>query len=544
MHSRHRRDARCPAKGEPPGPPPACACASREPAAAQAEGGALAEAILDALPFYVVLVDAHHRIVYANRTTEDALGLAPDRIVGQHCPMLVHGTSAAFAGCPLEEAAGRPVIVERELFDETAGSWRSSAVYPAAYRSSGGLPTYVHIVQDIDARKRAEEALRERVAVDGLVSRLATGLLAVAPELIETAVEESLRTIAEFLRCGRYAAYVLDGDGEHLVKTHEGTTPASHGVPPAPLPPRLPHDALRDLASTPASAAGEGDAVVVPILLGGAACGFARFDGRTSAPSPRATDARLRDLLGSTLSVAFERSRTAREVSAYEGQLRSMALELSAAEQRERRQLAADLHDGIGQTLALSMMKLSSLKAGAVSREVADALNEVQRHIQSALTGAKALMFDLSPPVLHQLGLGAALEWLLERCEARYGIACELDDDGSAPPLPDDHRMFVFRAVQELLSNVNRHARASRVRVRLGRVGDRLEVEVGDDGVGMPGPSARISSSSGAVAGGFGLFSIRERLRHLGGSLETVSTPGQGTRMTVRMPLATGGDRP
>jgi PAS domain S-box-containing protein len=116
--------------------------------------------ILDALPFYVLLIDKNHRILLANKATRDHLGMEAEELVGAHCPRVVHGIHhGAYAGCPLEEAVATKRAVEREHYDEDYGRWFKTAVYPTEAWSIDGQGIYFHMVQDITEQKEAE-ALR------------------------------------------------------------------------------------------------------------------------------------------------------------------------------------------------------------------------------------------------------------------------------------------------------------------------------------------------------------------------------------------------
>ena len=118
--------------------------------------------ILDALPFYVMLIDKNHRILLANKATRDVLRLEPHEIVGEHCPKVVHGiTEGVYDGCPLEEAVRTGEPVEREYFDEKRGAWLKRSIYPTGTWSVSGEQIYFHMTQDITRQKRTEEALRE-----------------------------------------------------------------------------------------------------------------------------------------------------------------------------------------------------------------------------------------------------------------------------------------------------------------------------------------------------------------------------------------------
>lgn len=116
--------------------------------------------ILDALPFYVLLVDSDHYIIHANKTVQAQLGLDPKQIVGSYCPKVIHGIDTPFFGCPLEEAAAKGQAVEREVFDSKSGRWLMSAVYPTQRYTQNGKRVFFHLVTDITERKQAEEQLR------------------------------------------------------------------------------------------------------------------------------------------------------------------------------------------------------------------------------------------------------------------------------------------------------------------------------------------------------------------------------------------------
>ena len=510
-----------------------CGCAGAQALPEARTEGALLEALLDALPFYMMLIDESHTVLYANQATRRALGVSPEELVGSYCPAAVHGLDQPYPHCPLEEAGGRAVTVEREYCDPDAGGWLSSAVYPAPVRAPDGKMIYAHVVRSIDQRKRAENALRERVAVETLVADVTTRLLSAPPSALGRELEQSLATLAQFMACFAAAIYVLDDRSGELLREVAWTADAGGAALPSSLSPDHVRDADRQKLTAGLRAAGlEGQVAMVPLSLDGRTAGLGVFVG---GPSPRLEDERLLELLGNTLSAACDRVRNARQQQLYAEQLRSLATSLVVAEERDRRQLAADLHDSIGQMLALCIMNLSELEtSGELSGEGQRVVTETRSHIEDALVGAKTLMFDLSPPSLHELGLVGAIETLLERLGPRFELDWSLDHDGSVFHLAEDQRVFLYRAVQELLTNVNKHAGANRVGVTLSQDGGAVSVEVQDDGCGM------VEADCCTVAGeapGFGLFSIRERLHHLGGQIAMSSAPGAGTRVTITMPV-------
>ncbi len=219
----------------------------------------------------------------------------------------------------------------------------------------------------------------------------------------------------------------------------------------------------------------------------------------------------------------------------YQKQLKSLASELSLTEERERRRIAVELHDRIGQSLVITKIKLQTLlkrqSFGQSCRELSEVCDSLDRTIQDT----KSLTFDLSYPILYELGFEAAVaEWLAEQIEAEHGIATEFEDDGRPKPLEEDIRVLLFRSVQEVLINVVKHADARKVRVFSRKVDNRIHVGVEDDGVGF---NLSEVSSIAAETGGFGLFSIRERLEQVGGRLEVDSEPGRGTKVMIVAPL-------
>ena len=238
-------------------------------------------------------------------------------------------------------------------------------------------------------------------------------------------------------------------------------------------------------------------------------------------------------ILGNAIDIT-ERKQAEARVHTYQEQLRSLASELSVTEERERRRLATDLHDSISQILAISKLKLDLVRSGATSAAPARDLDEISELIDQALQHTRSLTFELSPPVLYELGIEAALESLVERMQQMHGMSIHFVDDEQPKALSEDLAAFCFRAVQELLINVVKHARAKSATVSIGKRGDTVCITVADDGVGFVSDDtfANVDRRTG-----FGLFSISERLRHLGGSLEIHSRPSQGTRVTLLTPV-------
>ena len=241
-------------------------------------------------------------------------------------------------------------------------------------------------------------------------------------------------------------------------------------------------------------------------------------------------------------SEVAERQRAEQEVLAQQERLRALATELSRAEERQLRQIAADLHDGIGQLLATARIRLELLQdhlgppetpAGAAA---AQEWGEVHGLLAEAIRQTRSLTVELSPPVLYEAGFGAAVRWLAARARERQGTDVRVTADDPLP-LNDELRVFLFRAVRELLVNMGKHAHARTGHVSASTDGDEVKVVVEDDGVGFD-PAAELAPHPGGhdTKQSFGLFHIRERLRHYGGRLEVDAEPGRGSRFTLVLP--------
>ncbi len=240
--------------------------------------------------------------------------------------------------------------------------------------------------------------------------------------------------------------------------------------------------------------------------------------------------ARRERMFEATKAMALELERRVAERTE---QLRALASDLEAAEERERRQIAHDLHDDLGQTLAAARIRLSALCIDG-REEVRGRANEVGLLIDRANSAIRSLASQLAPDVLHELGLSAALDWLGEEIERTFGLKVGVVDDGLPKPLSHETRSILYRAVRELLINVAKHAGTGRAAVECRCTAKQVIVTVSDEGVGYDAKSPGAGS-----ARGLGLINVRERLSLIGGTAEFRSTHGQGTVAVLTAPLGT-----
>ncbi len=216
-------------------------------------------------------------------------------------------------------------------------------------------------------------------------------------------------------------------------------------------------------------------------------------------------------------------------------QLRLLASQVTLAEHRERQRLALLIHDGLQQLLVGATYRLGRLER-APSAEVRQAAEEVGALISDAIGASRSLTAELGPPILLRSGgLGPALEWLARWMRDRHGLEVHVNADPAAEPGAEDLTIILFQATRELLFNVVKHAGVKVADVELALQRGEVHVTVRDAGSGFD-PS--IMNRGASRDGGFGLFSIRERLEVLGGRLEVESSgiPGEGARFTIWLP--------
>ncbi len=226
----------------------------------------------------------------------------------------------------------------------------------------------------------------------------------------------------------------------------------------------------------------------------------------------------------------------------HQQRLKSLASQLILAEEKERSRLAADLHDHIGQTLAFSRIQVTKAKKYATEEKLVTILDDLSQSLLKTIQDTKELVFDLSSPLLNELGLEAAIaHWLEENIARKHGLEFELVSERMKFPLSKDVKSILFRNVRELLTNVIRHAKASKVIVSLVNNETEMKIAVSDDGTGFDVHELKKKEEKMKK---FGLFSIRERMEDMGGSMEILSEPGKGCKIILSIPLGSGDEQP
>jgi len=490
-------------------------------------------AIFDALEDGVCLVDEKHDVEYANASLKEQFG----PFDGEKCYHYLHGREDVCPWCPNQRVfAGETVRRERYC----SQSQRTYAFIDAPVKRSGGAVSKLAILRDVTERKGIEDALRQSEANwQSLVKNAPDMILTVDREgkilfINRTpagmTVEDALgRSIIDCVRDSQRSAARESLQRVFRTGQAEYCEIAARG----------PYGSTSWYATRLGPIKRDGEVVSVMLVARDITERRRARDQLRKAHDE--LEVRVYERTAALLQAnaqleqeIAERKRAEEEILAYQEKLRSLGSQLQLAEERERRHIATDLHDQIGQTLALCRIKMGSLREAAATPGLAQSLDEMRAMMETAIAYTRSLTYQLSPPILYELGFEAAVEWLCEDLLERHGVTCRFEIGRQPKPLDDDVRVLLFRAVRELLVNVAKHAQASSAEVSVRRDGQEIRIVVKDDGIGF---DASRTVATTHERGGFGLFLYHERLSHLGGRLEVESSPGKGTRVTLVAPL-------
>ena len=265
---------------------------------------------------------------------------------------------------------------------------------------------------------------------------------------------------------------------------------------------------------------------------------IARFDG--SVREVEIAVAALPDHGSTTVQMVItditQRNLERQQLEHSRQELRRLSASVVEAREEERRRIARELHDELGQRLSALKMDLSSLGHDMHRPLYEERITAMMEMLDATVASVRRIAADLRPMMLDDLGLNAAIEWLARESARRMGLEVTVHLGEVDPALDSRASTAVYRMVQEALTNVARHARATDAHIELRQAGHELMLSVQDNGVGFPASATR-------KEGSFGLMGMRERAYLLGGSLEVDNPPGGGGRITVRLPLQAPADR-
>ncbi len=233
-----------------------------------------------------------------------------------------------------------------------------------------------------------------------------------------------------------------------------------------------------------------------------------------------------------SLEDVTERQKAVCELERRSGQLQKIALELSEAEDRERRRLAEILHDDLQQILAAAKFQVGLLDGRVQGdRNSVEIVKEVKEMLKNAIEKSRSLSHELGPAMLSQSSLDDTFAWLAQQMETKHGLVVHLQTRGPTDSSSEPVRTFLYRAAREILFNVVKHAEVTEAKLRLRRVRNRLRLTISDKGQGFD------LRSLGAT-GGFGLLNVRERAESLGGHMRIRSAVGKGSTFSIAVPDA------
>lgn len=228
------------------------------------------------------------------------------------------------------------------------------------------------------------------------------------------------------------------------------------------------------------------------------------------------------------------RKETDESIKKYQESLQKLTIELSLIEEKQRKDIAANIHDHLSQSLVISKMKLKEfIKKNDSSSNIQD-LKAVIQHLSDAIENSRKITYDLSPPVLYELGLIETMYWFAEKTQKDHAIKVSFITNQENVKLSEKQLILIFRTIQELINNTIKHAKATEIFIKFNIESTLFEILIADNGVGFDGDLGLKGEKNNS---GFGLFSIKERIQNLSGTINFESKIGKGTQVKIVFPL-------
>lgn len=498
--------------------------------------------ILEASPLPIAYIDSEQYYRFNNRAYEEWFRRPRAEIYGKHVEEIVGHTAYQIIRKYIKAVlAGQSVAHETLMSYKDAGTRYVRATYVPHWGGQENIVGYFAFTEDLTSYRLIEEMFREAHDELGNPVRERMAVLKVANEQLQEEVAER-RRIEKALRENesRYRT-LFENSKDAIVISHEGRLIEVNQAASElwgytreellELDPQGLYANPQDRQRMRQEMEQKGSVRNFEIKY--------RRKDRTeidclfTGTVYRADDGSILGYQGIMRDIT-ERKRVEKQLFLYQQQLRSLSSALVLTEERERRRIATDLHDSVGQALAAVQIKLGALAAAVSGTGLDASVKEVRVLIDQIIQDTRSLTFDLSPPVLYELGLEAAVEWLAEQVQEQHGVQFEIEDDSLPKPLDDDVCASLFRSVRELLINVVKHAQVQRAKIFMRREDQNIWIEIKDEGIGFDSCGINFHMNK---PGGFGLFSIRERLSFMGGSFQIESALGRGTRAVLVAPL-------
>jgi PAS domain S-box-containing protein len=513
--------------------------------------------LVDSVQDYAIfMLDPDGRVASWNTGAERITGYRAEEILGQHfrCFFPEEAVQNNKPEYELQMAATQGRYLEEAWRVRKDGScfW-ANILLTVVHDEAGQVCGFSKVTRDVTEQRQVEAALRHYTTRLNVLYEISRAILtAQSPEAI---AEATVRRIRHLVTC-QYVSMVTyeesTGAVQMLAVEYDTLPP---GTADESVLPTFIYDVvmLRQgrihyvpdvhiaLASDPRlrdwQAAGLRSYVGVPLLAQGALIGVLTL----AASVPGAFGPDTLDMVrqvADQLAVALQNARLFAEVRAGREQLQGLSHRLIEVQETERRTIAGELHDEIGQALTLVKMHLQSFQDAQADASTAASLSESIGIVEQALRQVRDLSLDLRPSLLDDLGLVAALRWYGARQARLVGVSFHFVGHLPEERLPTMLETTCFRVAQEALTNVMRHAQAQHVWVHVHLQDAVLELTISDDGIGFDPHAAQMRARHG---NSFGLLGMRERVAIAGGTIQITSTPHQGTTVVARFTLQAAG---
>ncbi len=402
----------------------------------------------------------------------------------------------------------------------------------------------------------AEQELFERLHYEEGLAKFSQALLSEEPD----AIAKALNALLEASRAGRVTIFENFTDPEGELSMRQINEVCASGVAAVIDNPQLRHIRYRHFKRWETSLS-SGNAVygliaefpkiereyleppgilsilALPVFIGQQWYGFIGFDDTRFERLWSDKDIRLLRTSAEIIGLYLGRKKSEQKIHEYQNQLRHLATELSISEERQRKQLATQLHDTIVQNLAISKINMGMLKSEFKDKTHVEKIDKIIALIDLSIKQSRNLMSDLSPPMLFDLGFLEAIEGLIEDLETKFGLKVKLQCEKRDLRFDQNASILLYQSIRELLMNVIKHSGQKEALLSIRNGDSRLAVSISDKGKGFD--PEEIEREPGAERG-FGLFSVRERLSYIEGDLIVSSTINKGTTVSISIPMKNG----
>ncbi len=516
----------------------------------------------DGLPLIVWVHDAQGRQQFVNRTFLEFFGVSEEETKDGRWQLLMHPDDADAYSQAFEDSIRQRRPFHAEVRVQSAdGQWRYIESFAKPRMCAAGeFHGFVGTSVDITERKRSEKALQTNTERLELLAVVAERLLrSENPKLV---IADLCGLVLAHLDCQFFLHYLVGEPGRMLqlnahagfpedaageIRTFDFTESISGCVAV---------DGQRVIAEDIQNSAGAETRVLKsygmqaycchPLIVQETLIGSLAF-GTNTRPTFAADEIALMKSISDQVAVALQRMQVEKSMRRLNQslehqvaertaladnrakQLQSLAVELIESEEKERQRVSRLLHDDLQQILASARFHLQAFSANLPAEPM---LEKVEQMLAESIAKSRRLSHELCPAVLYHTGLVAALEWIVRQMNEQFGLIVQMTIDTVQPLAQTPLKVFVFRAVQELLFNIVKHAQVNAATIAITNVDAYLAVVVSDRGCGF-----NAAEMERSTAAGFGLLTIRERAHYIGGSLVIESTPGCGSRIELRVPL-------